>query len=138
MTAIRIQYKTILDFSNQNINKSQVARAIKTVQLCSSSKEDEFSVYYNDIVVGMYIVRLFGAPRSELGTKKWENFGFYIYEAGNSDIRAFDKWINLRKNPLFNQQYWASSEGNISAIKSKDIVNIIMHCNRLNSLKSFL
>jgi hypothetical protein len=90
----------------------------------------------------MYILRLYTVtPMKALTARKWKTFGFSIYE---KTFRG-ERIIELKKHNLFKNQYWANYDviGNGGAtlgpgMTTKDLVNIIMHCNRLDNLRPFL
>lgn len=143
MTAIRIERKTIIDFSNQKLNRHRVTQALKkATPLVSDEGTVPWLCCDNDIIIGMYIVRLWTTtPMKNLTARKWKTFGFSIYEKTTNGERILD----LSKHYLFKSQYWSScdilnagGEFLSHGMTTKDLVNIIMHCNRLNSLRPFL
>ena len=144
MTAIRIEDKTILDFSNQKVNKHRVTQALKRVTLLVSDEDASPQLCLcrgNDIIIGMYTLKLYTvAPMKSLTARKGKTFGFSIYE----NTRRGSYHLDLQKHNLFKNQYWSTFDvvGNGSdnlspGITTNDLVNIIMHCSRLNSLRAF-
>lgn len=143
MTAIGIVNKIILNLSGQKLNKHRVSSALKEIP--SSIFKNQHSAYiscYYDIIVGMYVVRLWNKNNSNISRKKWNSFYFNILtkDKYNNDI-----YIDLNTDSKFSNQYWASyqneeyvtASGRVST-NAKCLADIIIHCNRLDSLRCFL
>ena len=142
MTAIRIQRKTLLNFSNQKLNRHRITQALRQVTpLVSNENVKPWLRCDNDIIIGMYVLRLYTAEHMKsLSARKWKTFGFSIYEKTTRGERI----LNLQTHNLFKDQYWSKYDvlGHGGAtigpgMTTKDLTNIIMHCSRLDKLKAF-
>lgn len=128
MTAIRIESKTILNFScDQKINKHRITKVLRATTPIISISDNV--IYDNDIIVGHYIIRLWNTfPTSNITHKKWSHFKFSIYERNRSGIENI---INTKTDGRFKNQLEPK-------VNVKSLSNMIMHCTRLNNLKLFL
>lgn len=144
------EFRTILDFSKGNISKNMIKRALREVEVHELVRLQDTNTYTfveNDIIVGMYQIRLFfssvnsASHRSRL--REYGGFRIAIYErnrkAGKpeSPKGAVLQHINLSSDKRFKHQYWVDLNKDYS-IRMKNLVDIIMHLNRLNNLKMFL
>jgi hypothetical protein len=139
MTAIKIkeEHTTILDFSTGRCSKNRVRQALQTCEMVSilEGKDiTDLTWVINDIKVGMYTVRLYLLPDSAPGYRK-------LKEHGDFEVIIFDTYghdnIDLQKDGRFNNQYWVSRNF-FGGLRVKHLVDIIVHCKRLDKLKSFL
>jgi len=136
---VKHEYKTILDFSNQNLNKITVKRTLNSVDIVplyqletNRSFIKEMICIENEIKVGMYKICVVLSPAVQrLTNHKLKDFGDFtiqIYELG--------KEINLKRDNRFRDQYWVQK--NNSGLKVIDLTDIVCYCNRLDCLKAFL
>lgn len=131
MTSLKtiVVHRDILNFSRDRISKSFVRQTLRKTQFDHIIHDDKKSeIVINHITVGMYHIQLVLEARGGL-----RNFEVQIREG----INIFKGHINLKKDGRFNTQYW-NDLNQQSRLTTENLVDIIMHCHRLNSLKTFL
>ena len=100
-----------------------------------SIKEDkncpEFTVFSNEIKVGMYTISL-ELPLD--GSFNWHR----LREYGDFQISIHDtKLIDLKKDVRFKEQPWIKYNC-FGQLRIKHLIDIISYCHRLNKLRAFL
>jgi hypothetical protein len=139
MSAIRSKHevKTILDFSDVKNTQIYIKQSLKTAEFNQIHYHDNgIGVVYVDheIQVGMYkITLLLNCSRDAKLLKDYGRFSITIseYEQGSR------KSIDLKRDRRFKHQSWIDYNENEQLNISK-LTDIIIYCNRLNRLKSFL
>jgi hypothetical protein len=138
MTAIRAQEepRTILDFSHEKCSKNKIKKALDNCYLTSlDEKEDDVTVYINQIQIGMYNVAIL-LPYDMTGPRKLKEFkDFEVCIYDSPDPKA--SRINLRKDSRFRSQDWVE-QNFFGKLRVKHLVDIVYHCQRLDRLKAFL
>ena len=139
MTAIRSheEPRTVLDFSYGKSSRNKIKKALDNCHLASleATEENEVTLYINSIKVGMYTIKI-QLPYDLEGSRKLKDFkDFEIAIYDTVDPKA--KRIDLKRDPRFRNQEWIqhNSFGNF---KIKHMVDVVLHCKRLDRLKAFL
>lgn len=136
------EFRTILDFSKEDISKNLVKQALREAEVCEVARLPESgssTLVENYIIVGMYQIHLLfssidaGNHRSKL--KEYGGFRVAIYERNRKGNVLQN--INLDRDRRFKTQYWAKLNHGYD-IRMKNLVDIIIHLKRLNNLKMFL
>lgn len=135
MSAIKSKYehKTILDFSDKKVTRNSIQKSLRQAEFIQTYYENSgVSLTYidNEIIVGMYKIRLFLDVVD--GAKKLRDYGRF-----QISIQGGSKWINLTRDSRFKSQTWIKSNEN-NQLNISHLVDIILHCQRLDKLKSFL
>ena len=124
--------KIILTFHSNKIEKKEIEKSLKSIKLQSffyMSDKKEITFIDNDIVVGMYKVRLyipfFNNPQKLNNYKK---FNFSIFEKTSSNYKE----INIKNDSRFNLIYKKINHNSLS-----NLVEAIYLCSQLNYLKAF-
>src|SRR5574337_50905 len=132
MTAIRVheEHQTVLDFSNGKHSKNKIKR---TLGECKFRWMEEDTLFINKIKVGMYSIELFSFenPPGYLKLKDCQSFDISIRESNSS------KDIPLDRDPRFRNQYWVNYNS-AGKLRMKHLVDVIIHCQRLDRLKAVL
>jgi hypothetical protein len=136
MTAIKIntEHKTILDFSNRKVSKNLIAQTIKNTEFLEfkyNDRRDSRTYLRYNIKVGMYQVYVDLTPTSSCA-KRLKEYGSFCIK-----VYSGTKEINLKKDPRFKSQHWVNLNDQYQ-LKTHNLVEAIMHCARLDSLKAFL
>ena len=135
MTAIRARYevKTILDFSKEKCSRNKIKKSLQQCPIIATENKSKRTVYYfNQINVGMYSIVLslpLDSSNNWNRLKDYKDFAISVYVG--------DIPIDLQKNDLFSNQEWVRYNffGNF---RVKHLIDAIMHCKRLDSIKAFL
>lgn len=138
----RHEIRTILDFSKGKISKNSVKQALRKVEVLEIyQKEENINTFVdNYIQVGMYEIYLGlkGAPsRDRTRLKNYGCFHVAVYEKKDKKSPSSLKNINLNNDGRFKNQYWVGLNSN-SKLRTKNLVDVIMHARRLNDLRLFL
>ncbi len=139
---VKHEYKTILDFSDQNVTRVKVKRTLNSVDIAALYQLESNNLFTsqmicveNEIKVGMYKICIALSPAIQRITnhklKDFGDFTIQIYELGKEC-----KEINLKRDNRFRDQYWVQK--NNSGLKVIDLTDIVCHCNRLDRVKAFL
>lgn len=135
MTAVKTknEYKTIIDFSNLKVSKNLIRRELRKIEVNYSYISNFNTIkIINTIKIGEYTIRLYLTNYSNCLFGKLKKFGpFYI------NIYDHDKRINLLNNTAFKNEYW-NKINNKFQIRTKNLIDIIMYCYKLNQLQVFL
>lgn len=149
MTAIksRIAFRTILDFSNENVTKSLVRRELRETNVPEAELNDQTITYINNqIQVGMYTILLVFPDSSQsieegnLRSRLREYGDFLIRISENSPVmdqgKKYDflQEIDITRDRRFRTQRWS----HYSTFNMTDLTEVIMYCHRLDSVKAFL
>jgi hypothetical protein len=136
------EFRTILDFSTSDISKNRIKQSLRQTEVLELIQHEGSSVYTlieNDIIVGMYQIRLFFNHRectqSRTRLREYGGFRIAIYERNRKGTVLQN--INLNKDSRFKNESWVTLNNNHN-LHSKDLVDIIMLLQRLNNLKMFL
>lgn len=136
------EFRTILDFSKSKISKNFVKQSLREAEVREVVCLPETNTYTfveNEIKVGMYQLRLsFESVDSINNRTKLKDYGGFnvaIYERNRKGNIL--KNINLEKDKRFKDQYWVEDSKNYN-IRIKNLVDVVMHLERLNQLKLFL
>lgn len=139
MSTIRgmLQSRTILDFSKNKVSKNYVAQALRKVEVLETTKNSEHSIIFieNYIQIGMYKIRILPYAlhiNSRTKLKEYGGFSIEITETGHED-----KPLNYQKDCRFKDQGWIK-QASTYQLHNKQLIDIILHCNRLNNLSIFL
>lgn len=142
MSAVKglLEHRTVLDFSKDHVSKDLVRRALcrtEIIGLCQQ-KPGNITFIDNDIKIGMYTIRLdFSEIHPGDGHKHLRDYGGFkvkIFENSSPEVSAE---INLNKDKRFSKQYWTNLNKNYNLL-TKNLIDIILHCSRLNNLRVFL
>ena len=145
MTAIKCiqENKTLLDFSEyEKVSKNLVKQMLRQVDIVSYQDRGNCVSHNNYFInTGLYKIKLLLDDSYGSGARKLRNFGSFRVEI----LDAKDKPIHLWHDKNFSEQYWVWKNYAASVIGGKeegqrvnDLINIIIHCSRLNKLKAFL
>lgn len=132
----KTEFRTILDV-NSKASKNQINKALRQVEvieLVCNEDANHYTFVENDIVVGMYNIRLeFYSISTEQRSRLKEYGGFKvsIYENNNST------GIKLNRDKRFKNQYWVKLNQDYK-IRTNILTDIIMYTKRLDELKLFL
>ena len=133
------EYRTILDFSWQKrVSKNLVRQSLRKAEI-SDFRRDSGSIYIldNEIKVGMYRIKLLfssldsSRPRQRL--REYKGVGIAILEG--SDPYSYES-ISIDKDKRFCYKNWLLPSVNYS-LRLNDLVDVIVHCSKLNKLKVF-
>lgn len=139
MTVIRSSFSlhNVLDFSGRHYSKSKIRKTLKELEFRIVDDDGNQSIFerrwiINQIKVGMYVIQIITNPKEgSLKIKDLDTLHINIYEEKGKLP------INLEQDGRFKQQYWIQ-DNILYALKSKNLVDIIYHCQRLDGLKAFL
>lgn len=134
------EFRTILDFSKGKVSKNMIKTSLRNAEVLELVKKkdtNDFIFIDNDILVGMYRIRLSfyskDLSRSRTKLREYGQFHIAIYESGkDGSIHN----INLKRDRRFKDQYWAKFPG--YDFRMKNLVDVIYYLKRLNNLKMFL
>lgn len=131
MTAIKIQNKVTLDFSNKKVTKHSIRQALRYTEMYYMDPLDKGKTIYNIIKVGIYNIHLiFDPSKIETGFNKLRNYGKFTIFISDKKSK-----IDLNHDSKFNNQYWIK---NISHLRINNLIDVILYCNRIDKLKLFL
>lgn len=141
MTAIKAtsERRTILNFSDEDCSKNRIKQSIRKCEIVGLKQGDEdheFTLYSNEIKVGMYTVVLELPFDSSLNWHKLKDYGDFqisIYDSSDSKSPCID----LKKDSRFKNRYWVANNF-FGKLRIKHLIDIVAHCHRLNKLKCFL
>ena len=141
MTALRTksESKTILDFSEIEINKKTVKEILNNLKLTSIYNKNSYLIVVdNNIKVGNYLVVLstmlpecFGIF-GEQELKKFKSLHVEIFELN----KGRSEKLILGRDLRFKNQYWLE-ENKKSKLKVNHLVDILLHCRRVDKLSAF-
>lgn len=129
MTTLKtiIEHRNILDFGKEKISKSFVRQSLRRTKFEYIIQEEEKStLVINHIMVGMYRIELLHGSEQRL-----KNFKVFIRDSHDMER------INIIKDSRFANQNWIKLNQEYK-LKIGHLVDIIMHCHRLDKLKVFL
>lgn len=140
MTAIKAtsESRIILNFDDK-CSKNLIKQSLRKCEIVSLKQDNavnEFTLYSNEIKIGMYTVVLELPFDSSLNWHKLRDYGDFqisIYDKSEPKSQS----INLNKDSRFKNQYWVPKNF-FGKLRIKHLVDIIAHCDRLNKLKCFL
>lgn len=136
------EFRTILDFSFNKISKNRIKQSLRQAEVLEVIQQEESSIctfVENDIIVGMYQIRLFfnhrevGQHRTRL--RDYGGFRIAIYERTRKGTVLHN--INLNKDSRFKHETWIDLNKDCN-VRIKNLVDIIILLQRLNSLRMFL
>jgi hypothetical protein len=131
----KTDYRVVLDFSNEKCSKNKVKMALRKAEILNLQFEQyghTCTRIQNIIKIGMYTIRLWlpgDTPQSWNKLKDYGDFEIDLYDTSKS--------IDMTKDSRFKGQYW-SNMNFFGKLRIKHLIDIIMHCNRLNRLSAFL
>jgi len=140
MTAIRgvSQDKVILNFNGEKCSKNRIKQALRKCEIVNLEQRDEtqeFILYLNIIVIGMYVIVLELPFDSSANWRHLKDYGdFQISICDSLDHKSR---IDLKKDPRFKNQYWVPKNF-FGQLRIKHLIDIVAHCHRLNKLKAFI
>lgn len=135
------EWNTILDVSRRpRVSKNYVVNALRKADVLELQPAgSSLNMVENDIRIGMYRIKLCFAdmdssrPRQRL--RQYGGFKVTIFEGKEGDEQSY-KYIPIHSDRRFHGQYWLSSVSKYN-VRMKTLVDIVMHCARLNKLKAF-
>lgn len=137
MSAIKIKERlnVVIDFTKKKINSNRVYKSLRAANIVNyiqlENKDDNF-IIKNEIKINDYTIRLI-LPRKS-GANKLKDYGCFgaiILENKSNTL------INVSNHKKFKKQKWANKMSH-QRLRIKDLLNIILYCNRLDSLNIFL
>jgi hypothetical protein len=136
MSAIKSKQesKIILNFSDKKLSKKYINDCLKQVEIISSyycDKLDHLVFRDNDILIGMYKIRL--SLLDIFSNNQNNQFKITIFER----TAQGDKEISLSRDLRFKCSNWIQSNNNYK-LKTKNLVDAIYLCNKLDNLKLYL
>lgn len=106
-------------------------RNCEVIGIQESKERPEFTIFSNEIRVGMYTITL-ELPLD--GSFNWHR----LREYGDFQISICDtKLIDLKRDVRFKDQSWVSHNF-FGQLRIKHLIDIISYVHRLNKLKAFL
>jgi hypothetical protein len=143
MTIVRGNYerKTILDFGKGKVSKNRIRQALRHTDVFEAEKNNDHTIYYdNTIRIGMYEICII--PKLKLGyrfpcgtkfkLKDYGGFSIEILERNKNYLKAID----CQKDNRFKEQKWATVAYTYD-VRMKHLLEMILHCSRLNNLRIF-
>jgi len=131
MTTVKsiVEHRDILNFNRDSISKSFVRQTIRKTKFDHIVQGEAMTVIViNHITVGMYHIQLCLGAHGGL-----RNFTVQIRDS----LNVYKGPINLNKDSRFNTQNWSRTSLD-NRLNTENLVDIIMHCHRLNKMKVFL
>jgi hypothetical protein len=128
------EIRTILDFSQGEVSKNSIRRALRQVEITQTYKDDSNLpvMISNQIKIGIYtlVISFGGMPNYEVKSLgRCGKLHIVIYEQRGSQLDL----IGMK----FKNQYW--SKLNLQdSLKANHLIDVILHLKRLNNLKVFL
>jgi hypothetical protein len=154
---IKYEYRTILDFSGEKLNKTNIKKMLNSTEVVDVEiplkrsregyikiTEDNDLIYIrNEINVGMYKIRLLVSSRYQTKSghsykkdthhlKEYGGFKIQIFQIGSRSIYEID----LDKDSKFRRNGWRKKNMQ-GELKSDDLTDIIMFCHRLHNLRAY-
>lgn len=134
MTALKIKQenKIIFDLSDRKYSKSQVKKLLRVSEIKNKREFNNCVIFlHNYIKIGMYTIRLWLPADSSCNWSRLKNYkDFQITIQDN-------KKIELQEDRRFSSQYWVKNNF-FGKLRIKHLVDVIMHCQKLDNLKIFL
>src|SRR5689334_4083054 len=137
MTAIRAhqERRLLLDFSEGKHSKNKIKQSLRQCNVVSvkQDEDDEYTIFTNEIKVGMYTIRLhfpFDCSKDWNKLRDYGDFEVSIHERSGPAL-------NLSTDGRFRYQYW-TKHNSFGNLRIKHLIDIIAHCKRLDGLKAFL
>lgn len=150
MTAVKskIEFRTVLDFpSEEPLSRNRVQTKLRAAEVTDAELAPHSITYINNqIKVGMYTIRLVFPDSSEAIDggdirHRLNQYGAFIIRISeNNPVNSGDdkydflQEIDITKDRRFKCQPWAHN----MLFNMGDLVNVIIHCHRLDKLKVFL
>jgi len=140
MTTIKATSKkrTILDFNKPKYSKNYIHNAIRNCELIAVEQKEnpnEFTIYTNEIKIGIYTIILELPCDSSTNWNKLADYG--DFQVSIVDNTHSTKEINLKTDYRFAEQPWIKNNF-FGKLYTKHLVDIIFHCIRLNRLTCFI
>lgn len=142
MTVLRTksENKTILDLSQVEVNKKIVKKLLNNLKLTNTYNKNNYLIIVDNIVkVGSYLVFLgvdfpenFGIF-GEYNLKKIKSLHIEIFQLNKNNQMGK---IVLEKDLRFKNQYWLENNRK-NSLKFNDLIDILVHCQRVNKLQVF-
>jgi hypothetical protein len=143
MSKVRVKFerKSELDLGQGKISKNRVKQALRQWTVPEVIFENNDCIYIdNCIQVGMYEIciipkmksgcKFFDDPKTKL--KDYGGFSIEIFERKNDKLKA----IQCHRDGRFKEQKWVSIVYTYN-VRIKDLLEMILHCSRLNNLRVF-
>lgn len=135
------EWNTILDVSRRpRVSKNYVKNALRKADVLELQPVgSSLNMVENDIRVGMYCIKLIFAdmdssrPRQRL--RQYGSFKVTIFEGREGDDQSF-RYVPLQSDYRFKGQYWVPLVSQYK-LRMHMLVDIIIHCAKLNKLKAF-
>ena len=128
------ELRTILDFSTGKCSKNYIRNSLRNCSITNlCENENERTLYFNEIKIGMYSIMLLLPFDSSTKWNKLRDYGDFEVKIYDSKTSAID----LKKDGRFNNQYWVHKNC-FGQLRIKHLVDIITYCYRLNNLNAFL
>lgn len=136
MTAIRAKSvkRVILDFSTPKCSRYYIMKSLRTCEVIGiqeSKERPEFTIFNNEIKVGMYTIELELPIDSSFNWHK-------LREYGDFQVSIYDTMlIDLEKDIRFKEQPWVAHNF-FGQLRIKHLIDIIAYVHRLDKIKAFL
>ena len=143
MTKVRgkIERRTVLDFGRGKVSKNHIRQALRRAEVPEIIfTNNDCTFIDNCIQVGMYQIcivpkvrspfEFLDSPKTKL--KDYGGFTIEIFEKTNDRLKP----INCQKDGRFKEQKWASLAYTYD-VRMKHLLEMILHCSRLNNLRVF-
>ena len=138
MTVSKIHRQTILDFSDKKATRNSIIQALRRTEMYDVEPRAQF-VIGNVIKVGMYNINLLLEKKENQKSHKLRKYGKFMILISEENQKHYSP-LTLTTDCRFNSQLWAKNmlSNNLLECKINTLVDIILHCKRLDNLKTFL
>jgi hypothetical protein len=131
----KLKEKDVLNFSSDKISKRYIRQALRRAEVIDIDYSDNDTILINNyITVGMYKIRIIPSQISTTKRTRLKEYGGFCVEVWEQGSK--EKWIDIRKDPLFRDQNWIEKSWH-HGLYITHLVDVILHCSRLNKLRAF-
>lgn len=125
------EFRTVLDLPRERLSKNKVSKLLSETKFSYR----EATVYIENVLkIGSYHIRLILNPTtSDTGPlRNYGGFNIRLYQMKRDGLQE----IHPEKDENFKSNDWAKKNYN-DKLRSSDLVNVILYCNRLDKIRIF-